>query len=313
MNASQTNEALRGAFSQTLLALAKENKDIVALTSDATGSMMLGDFAAQLPGQFVEVGIAEQNSVGVAAGMALDGKRPFVCGPAPFLSARALEQVKVDVAYNAANVKLIGVSGGVSYGSLGYSHHALHDLAVMRALVGLCVLLPCDAAQMRVLTRLLAQTDKPAYCRLGRRALPFVYAENAPLQIGRANTLKAGDDAALLAAGEMLYPALQAAELLEKEGIHARVLDMFSIKPIDEEAIEKAARETGHIVTVEEHSIYGGLGGAVAELVATKYPAKMKIMGLPDESIITGESAQVLPYYQLDGPGIAQAAKTLLK
>lgn len=291
----------RTAFTETLLELGRRDKSIYALASDSRGSVTLGEFAEQLPGQFVEAGIAEQNEVGMAAGLASMGKKPFVCAPASFLSARSLEQVKVDVAYSRQNVKLVGVSGGVSYGALGYTHHSTHDLAVMRAISGLEVYLPCDPAQTKAMISALSQRPYPAYIRMGRGGVPDVYTDGAPFEAGKANRLREGTDLTIIAAGEMVYHALEAAKHLEQNGLYARVLDMHTIKPIDRDAVAAAARETGRIVTMEEHSVFGGLGGAVAEAVCQACPVPMRILGLPDEDIIAGKPAEVFAHYGLEG------------
>ena len=303
----------RKAFTDTLLELAQKDRDIIALTSDARGSVTLEQFAKELPDQFVEVGIAEQNLVGIGAGLAVCGKKPFVCGPACFLSARSLEQVKVDVAYSNTNVKIIAVSGGVSYGPLGSTHHALHDLAVMRAIPNLTIVFPCDVHQTRKLTETLTQFPGPVYVRMGRGAVADVYPENdVPLTVGRANILLDGKDIAIIATGEMVRPALDAGLILKKQGIKARIIDMHTIKPLDQEAVLQAACDTGNLITVEEHSIYGGLGAAVAEIVTQNYPVRMRILGIPDEPAITGDPAQVFKYYQLTAEDIAAAALAML-
>lgn len=303
--------ACRKAFSETLLELGRENKDLYAVTSDARGSVTITGFAKELPDQLIECGIAEQNEMGVAAGMALAGKTVFVCAPAPFLSARSYEQLKLDVAYNRANVKVCGVSGGVSYGTLGTSHHALQDIASTRSLDGLTVLIPSDGVQTRALTRWMEQTEGPVYMRMGRAPVPTLYEEDQQFEVGKAIELTAGDDMAILACGEMVAPAVEAATLLKEKGIHARVLDLFSIKPLDTEAVIKAAQETGCLLTVEEHSIYGGMGGMVAEVVSQSAPALMKIMGLPDEHTYPGESPDVFRHYGLTPEGIAREAEKL--
>ncbi len=306
--------ACRKIFTKTLLSLALENRNILAVTSDARGSVTLNEFANTLPEQFVETGIAEQNEVGMAAGLAACGKIPFVCAPAPFLSSRSLEQVKVDVAYSNTNVKLIGVSGGISYGALGLSHFAIHDIAVMRAIHGLTVLLPCDARQTEWLTKEIAQTIGPVYMRMGREPVPDVYTEEtAHFEIGKANCLREGKDLTIIATGEMVYKAICAADQLREKNISARVLDMHTIKPLDVLAIVQAARDTGHILTVEEHMIYGGLGAAVSETVSEHYPVPVKILGIPDEHVVPGEQEDVLKHYGLDADGIALAAQLLLK
>jgi len=303
----------RESFTSTLLELARKDPRIVALTSDARGSVSLGDYATALPAQFVEVGIAEQNEVGIAAGLASCGKIAFVCAPACFLCARSLEQIKVDVAYSGMNVKIVGVSGGVSYGALGTSHHSLHDIAVFRAIHGISVFLPCDARQTRKMTEWLAANVGGAYMRMGRAAVPDVYeSDDAPFVPGKANTLKVGNDLAIIATGEMVRHALDAALGLEKQGIHARVLDMHTLKPFDEEAVIVAARETGLVVTVEEHSVNGGLGAAVAQVVVQNHPVPMRILGIPDEAVVAGNSAELFAYYGLDAPGITVAVMTAL-
>lgn len=304
-------EAVRMAFTKTLLALAKENPALFAVATDSRGSVTLSDFADELPGQFVECGIAEQNAIGISAGLANAGLRPFVCSPACFYSLRAAEQIKVDVAYSHMNVKIIGVSGGISYGALGASHHATQDVALMRAIPGLQIFLPSDGPQMRALTRYLAQSDEPAYVRMGRGAVPVIYEEGAPFVFGKANRMKTGTDAALIACGEMVYHALNAAEILAGAGIAVAVYDMHTLRPLDENAILEAA-ETGLVMTIEEHSVHGGLGAAVAEVLATRRPTRMRILGLPDEFLYPGTSAEVFDHYGLTGKGIAASVLEVL-
>jgi transketolase len=301
----------RKAITETLLELAIEDPLLYALASDSRGSVTLDDFAKQLPGQFVECGIAEQDAVGIAAGLACAGLKPFVCGPASFYATRAAEQVKVDVAYSHLNVKIIGVSGGVSYGALGGTHHSVQDIALMRAVPNMQVFLPADANQSVALTKALAASTEPAYVRVGRGAVPDVYGPDATFEIGKANKLRNGKDVAIIACGEMVYHAVEAAKLLAADGVEAQVIDMASIKPLDEAAILEAA-ETNAIVTVEEHSVKGGLGGAVAEVVCQKHPVKMRILGLPDEPLYNGESKYVFEHYGLTASGIAKAAKELI-
>ncbi len=304
-------KALRKAITETLLELARKDARVYALASDSRGSVTLDEFARELPGQFVECGIAEQDAVGLAAGLASAGLIPFVCGPASFYATRAAEQVKVDVAYSHMNVKVIGVSGGVSYGALGGTHHAVQDVALMRAVPNLQVFLPSDASQAAALTRALAASPEPAYVRVGRGPVPDVYGPEVPFEIGKAVKLRAGGDVALIACGEMVYHAAEAAKLLAAAGIEASVYDMASIKPLDEAAILEAA-ETGAIVTAEEHSVKGGLGGAVAEVVCQRHPVRMRILGLPDEPLYSGESKDVFAHYGLTAEGIAKAAKEVI-
>ncbi len=303
----------REAFTNELTRLGRENPDIVALTSDAKGSTSLNVFAEALPEQFIEVGIAEQNEVGMAAGLAVVGKRPYVCAPASFLSARSLEQVKVDVAYSRTNVKILAVSGGISYGALGFSHHSTHDIAVMRAFPGLRVVLPCDETQTVELLRLAEQTNDPYYFRVGKVAMPVVYEPGAKFEIGKAVTLRQGGDVTVVACGEMVWPALEAAAKLAETGVKARVLDLHTLEPFDHGAIVAAAKETGCIVTIEEHSVNGGLGAAVAATVVTTCPVPMRILALPHENLVAGASADVFRHYGLDAEGIVRAVRELQK
>jgi len=302
----------RQAITGTLLKAAQQNKDIFVVTSDARGSVTLTEYAKALPDQFVEVGIAEQNAVGIGAGLALTGKNVFVCGPACFYSARSLEQIKVDVAYTQTNVKIIGVSGGVSYGALGSTHHSLHDIAVMRTFPGINVYLPSDEHQSAWLTMHLAQTYEAAYVRVGRNAVPEIYKKDTTFFPGKAKILQEGTDIAIIASGETVYHALMAGKKLAEEGISAMVIDMFTIKPLDVTTILYAAKKTGLLLTVEEHSIFGGLGAAIAEVVCQNTPVKMKVLGIPDENAIHGKPLEIFEYYGLTRDGIHKEAKKLL-
>lgn len=297
----------RKSFTDTLLELATKDKEIVAVTSDASGSATLTDFGKALPEQFVEVGIAEQNAVGVSAGLASTGKKVFIFGPACFYVARSLEQVKVDMAYSQMPVKICGVSGGVAYSQLGATHHSLHDIAVLRTFPGMEVYLPCDVRQTRKLVEKLVNHPKPAYIRVGRNAVPDVYDDdNFDFELGKANMLMDGKDLTIIGTGETVYHCLEAAKTLKEQGINARVLDMHSLKPFDREAVVKAAKETGRIVTVEEHSTYGGLGGIVAEICAEECPVKVKRLGIPDENVIHASPLEVFHHYGFDAEGIVK-------
>ena len=312
--AGGTGKSCRHAFTETLLEEARKNPRIVAVTSDAKGSVTLGEFERNLPGQFFELGIAEQNTVGVSAGLARSGKKPFVCGPACFYSARAIEQVKNDVAYADNDVKIVGVSGGVSYGALGSTHHSLHDVAFMRAIPNLAVILPCDNAQTRAATRFLSEHRGPVYMRLGRSPVPDVYAEaTSSFAFGKANTLREGEDCTIVAAGEAVFHALQATAILEESGVRARLLDMPTVKPIDTQAVLAAARETGAIVTIEEHSVHGGLGSAIAEIVVQSCPVPVRIVAFPDEFMPAGSSAELFDHYGLTGPKLAATVREFLQ
>lgn len=303
----------REVMSQVLTEEGEKNKNIVVLTSDSRGSAKLNVFAEALPEQLVEVGIAEQNIVGIASGLAHSGKRPFVVSPAAFLSMRSIEQIKVDVAYSDTNVKLVGISGGVAYGQLGMSHHSLQDLAVTRAIPNLQVMMPADRFETEKMFKALVHTDVPAYIRIGRNPVEDVYEDtNYKFEIGKAITLKEGNDITFIAAGETVRVALDAAEALEKSEIHARVLNMHTIKPLDKEAVLKAAEETGCIITLEEHSIYGGLGGAVSEVVSQYHPVPVKILGIPDEPAITGNTRQVFNHYGLHVENISKLTKQMI-
>ena len=299
----------RRMFTNTLVELAKQDRDIVVVTTDARGSVTLDAFAKELPSQFVELGIAEQNAVGVAAGLVSAGKKAFVCGPACFYVARSLEQVKVDVAYSTNPVKILGVSGGVSYGALGFSHHSLHDIAVLRTFPGMHIVLPCDIYQTEKLVRELVDYPYPVYIRVGRNAVPNVYEnENVDFKIGKANLLLDGNDLTIIGTGETVYHCLQAGKKLQEQGIKARVIDMHTLKPFDKEIVEKAALETGRIITVEEHSVSGGLGGAVSEIVSQSCPVPVRILGIPDEYAVHGKPLEIFQYYGIDAEGIFKTA-----
>ena len=303
----------REAFTEALIKLAKQNKDILAVTSDARGSASLTKFFQCLPEQFVEVGIAEQNEVSIAAGLAAVGKRPYVCAPASFLSARSLEQIKIDVAYSHTNVKVFGVSGGISYGALGASHHSLHDIAAMRAIPDLKIILPSTPRQTAAMLYAIEKTDEPFYIRVGKAARTEVYNDTeVPFKIGKANVLHNGNDLTIIACGEMVYFADKAAKILERDNISARLLDMHTLKPLDEEAIIRAAEETGRIITVEEHSINGGLGAAVAQVTARYAPVPVYPIAFADEHIVTGSQDFVFEYYGMNAEGIARKAKEML-
>ncbi|HZH60887.1 MAG TPA: transketolase C-terminal domain-containing protein [Metabacillus sp.] len=304
--------ANRQAISEILLELGKKDRDLLVLTSDSRGSASMVQFGKELPEQIVEVGIAEQNIVGMASGLAHSGKKPFVASPACFLSMRSIEQIKVDVAYSQTNVKLIGISGGVSYGALGMSHHSLQDLAVTRAIPGLDVMMPADRHEAKMMIEALVESDRPAYVRIGRNPVEDSYvSDDYKFEIGKAVTMRDGSDLTIIASGETVRVALDSAEALEQEGINCRVINMHTIKPLDEEAIIRAARETGKIITIEEHSIHGGLGAAVAEVVIQHQPVPVKIIGIPDEPPITGNTAEVFKHYGISVDNVKNIALQL--
>ena len=304
----------RQAICDTLLNAAKTDKDIVVLCSDSRGSASLTKFADTYPEQFVEMGIAEQDLVSVAAGLASCGKKAFAASPACFLSTRSYEQAKIDCAYSNTNVTLIGISGGVSYGALGMSHHSAQDIAAMSAIPNMRVYLPSDRFQTAKLIEALLQDKKPAYLRVGRNPVEDIYTEeNCPFTMDKATVLAEGTDVAIIACGEMVRPALDAAELLKVQGISATVVDMYCVKPLDTEAVIKAASGAKAVLTVEEHAPFGGLGSMVAQVVGEHCPRKVKNLSLPDAPVITGTSKEVFDYYGLNAEGIAKSAVELLK
>ena len=303
----------RQAICETLLKHAKEDHDIIVLCSDSRGSASLAPFAQAYPQQFVETGIAEQNLVSISAGLAKCGKKAFAASPACFLSTRSYEQAKIDCAYSDTNVTLIGISGGVSYGALGMSHHSAQDIAAMAAIPNMRVYLPSDRFQTKRLIEELLKDQKPAYIRVGRNAVDDIYTEEScPFELNRANVLFQGTDIAIIACGEMVKPALEAAKLLKKSGISASVTDMYCVKPLDQEAVLHAAEHAGAIITVEEHSPYGGLGSMVSQIVAAHCPKKVINLALPDSPVVTGTSKEVFEYYGLTAEGIAKQARELI-
>ncbi|MGN0296163.1 MAG: transketolase family protein [Parafannyhessea sp.] len=301
--------ANRKVICDVLMEHAKTDKDIVVLCSDSRGSASLTPFFNEYPEQSVEVGIAEQDLVGISAGLAACGKKPFAASPASFLSTRSYEQCKIDCAYSDTNVKLIGISGGVSYGALGMSHHSAQDIAAMSAIPNMRVYLPSDRFQTRKLFEALLQDQKCAYIRVGRNAVEDVYTEEScPFQMDKATLVRDGEDVLLVACGEMVRPAVDAAEILEKSGVSASVLDMYCVKPLDREAIVRQASKAKAVVSIEEHSPFGGLGSMVAQVVGEECPKTCVTMALPDSPVITGTSKEVFDYYGLNGEGIAKRA-----
>lgn len=305
--------ANRQVICDVLVEAAKEDKEIVALCSDSRGSASMTKFADTYPEQFVEVGIAEQNLVSISAGLAKCGKKPYASSPASFLSTRSYEQCKVDVAYSNTNVKLIGISGGVSYGALGMSHHSAQDIAAMCAIPNMRVYIPSDRLQTEYLFKSLLKDEKPAYIRVGRNPVEDVYEEgNVPFEMDRATVLTEGADIAIIACGEMVKPVADAAKLLEEKGIHATVVDMYCIKPLDKAAIVKAASGAKAVLTVEEHAPFGGLGSMVSQVVGSECPRKVVNLALPDAPVITGTSKEVFDHYGLNAEGIAKKAMELV-
>ena len=305
--------ANRKVICDTLLEAAATDKDIVVLCSDSRGSASLTPFFDQYPQQSIEVGIAEQDLVSIAAGMASCGKKAWAASPASFVTTRSYEQCKVDVSYSNTNVKLIGISGGVSYGALGMSHHSAQDIAAMSAIPNMRVYLPSDRFQTAELVRALVADNKPAYIRVGRNPVEDVYAEGeCPFQMDRATWVRRGTDVTLVATGEMVRHAVDAADLLAEQGISATVLDMYCVKPLDAEAVIEAAGATRAVVTVEEHSVIGGLGSAVADVLCEQCPTPLKKIGVNDTFGESGPGAELLHKHGLDAANIVATTKEFL-
>jgi transketolase len=300
----------RKAFADTLIELAREDERIVAVCNDSVGSSNLVRFREEFPDRLINVGIAEQDLVGVGAGLANGGLIPFVSAAAPFLTGRALEQIKADVAYSDTPVILCGQSPGMAYGELGPTHHSIEDLSWTRAIDNLSVLVPADPAQTRAAVRWAAANPRPLYLRVPRFKVPEVTPEDALLEPGRAVTLGEGDDVTVIAVGAMVSRALDAAERLRADGLSVRVLNMPFVDPLDEDAVLEAARETRGIVTVEEAIVTGGLGAAVASLVAQHQPVPMRILGVGGFAP-TGSASFLFDHFGLNADGIAAAARSV--
>ena len=313
MNAAVKVETFdcRQAFAETLIELAQSDPRIVAVCNDSVGSSNLGQFQKLFPDRLINVGIAEQDMVGVAAGLANGGFVPFVCGAAPFLTGRALEQIKVDAAYNGFPIVLCGMSPGMAYGELGPTHHSIEDLSWLRAIDGLAIVVPADPAQTRAAVRWAAGSGLPAYLRIGRTKAPSVSADEAnAFTFGKANVVRQGSSLTIVATGILVSRALEAADVLAERGVDARVINVSTIKPLDEAAIIAAARETGAIVTAEEAMTEGGLGAAVAETVVRNAPVPMRILGVKGFAP-TGSATFLLDHFGLNRDGVVAAALEL--
>lgn len=315
MNAVTMTEKLhdcRDAFVAVLERLGAENSKVVAVCNDSVGSSKLGGFKSKWPERLVNVGIAEQNMVGVGAGLANGGLLPFVCGASCFLTGRSLEQVKADIAYSNANVKLVGISSGMAYGELGPTHHSIEDFAWMRVLPNLPVIAPCDSIETAAAVEWAARYDGPVFLRLSRVGVPDLLSPGHVFEPGKANLLRDGDAVTLIANGTLTHRAMKAAKILAARGIEARVLNMATVRPIDVESIVAAARDTGAILTAEEHSVYGGLGSAIAEVIVAEAPVPMKILGVPGIFAPTGSAEFLLDEFGMAPEAMANAAEELL-
>ncbi|ACT93349.1 transketolase family protein [Dyadobacter fermentans] len=312
-NIAVSQRANLEVFSGTLQQLAKTDRDIIVVTSDSRGSGKLVPFGQQFPEQIIEVGIAEQNLVGVAAGLASAGKKVFAVSPACFLTARALEQIKNDVAYSDNPVKLIGISAGVSYGALGSTHHSLHDFAVLRTINNLMVVAPADNFETEQAIVAAVETDMPVYIRFGKKTMPLLSEDEKTFEFGKGRIVRQGNDITIIGTGETVAPALLAAERLEREhDLSATVVSMHTIKPLDYDLLRKIAATGQPIITVEEHSIFGGLGEACASfLIQNNFCNRFKIIGIPDEYTVTGSQSEIFNHYGISEEGIAATALAL--
>jgi len=299
-------------FAATLEELAKANPNIVAVTSDSRGSAKLAPYGKARPKQILEVGIAEQNLVGITAGLAACGKKSFGVSPGCFLTARSLEQIKNDICYSDVPAVLIGISSGVSYGALGTTHHSLHDLAMLRAINNLTVLVPADNFETREAIRFAAQATKPVFVRIGKAAMFHLHQPETRFEVGKAITLRDGSDVAFIATGETVVHAVLAAGQLAERGLICRVLSMHTVKPLDTEAVLKAGRECRAIVTVEEHMVNGGLGEACAAVLLQGGVCKpFRIVGIPDEETVPGAQADIFRHYGISMEGLSETATNL--
>jgi transketolase len=301
----------RVAFADELITLARNDGRIVAVCNDSVGSSNLVAFGQEFPDRLINVGIAEQNMIGVAAGLATSGYVPFVCAASPFLTGRGLEQIKADVAYSRSPVVLCGMSPGMAYGELGPTHHSIEDLSWMRAIAGLGVVVPADPEQTRQAIRWAAAAATPVFLRIGRFKVPAITPPGAAFTFGRAMRLTEGDDVTVIAVGTMVSRALDAAAAAAREGVAVRVLDMSTVSPLDADAVRRAARETRGIVTAEEATISGGLGAAVAQVVVQECPRPMRLLGVDGQFAPTGSTAFLLDYFGLTSEHITAAALEL--
>src|SRR5947199_678690 len=301
----------RDTFENKLRELASEDQRIVAVVNDSVGSSKLNQFGQMYPVRLVNVGIADRNNIGMCSGLDKGGLIHFVCCASPFLTGRALEPIKEDLAYSNTNVKLCGMSSGMAYGELGPTHHSIEDMAWLRAIANMTVIVPADPVETAQTVEVAVSTEGPRFIRLSRLPVPIVHDPDYHFEIGKAALLRDGGDVTLIANGVLVAQALEAAELLAKEGVRARVLNMSTVRPLDNEAVRAAATETGGIVTAEEHTVFGGLGSAVAEVVVTTHPVPMRILGVPGVFAPTGSASWLLDYFGLTAQGIFDAALEL--
>ena len=308
-----TEKANLEIFAETLLSLAKKDKNIVVVTSDSRGSGKLTNFGKELPDQIIEVGIAEQNLVAICAGLSAVGKKVFGVSPSSFLTARALEQIKNDIAYSNHPVTLVGISSGVSYGQLGSTHHSIHDVAVLRAINNLNIVIPCDNFETQEVIKSAVNYSEPLFIRFGKKPMLKIHNENQLFKIGKGIKVKEGKDLVFIATGETVQRAYQAIEILEKDNFKCTLISMHTIKPFDEDLFLQSIKNTKGIITVEEHSESGGLGEKCASILAQKnIKANFKIIGFPDEYMVNGSQSDVLDFYNMSPKKLAEIAKNLI-
>tara|TARA_Y100001936_G_C16034659_1_gene647780 strand:- start:578 stop:1525 length:948 start_codon:yes stop_codon:yes gene_type:complete len=313
MSEITTGKANLEIFGETLLEEGKKNSDLIVVTSDSRGSGKIVPFGKELPDQIIEVGIAEQNLVGVCSGLAAGGKIVFGVSPASFLTARSLEQIKNDVAYSDQPVTLVGISAGISYGQLGSTHHSLHDYAVLRTINNLTIVSPADNFEASQVIKKAVSFNKPLYIRYGKKPMVNLHKKGSKFEIGKASIICEGNDITIIATGETVQRAFLASRILNEKGVKAEVISMHTIKPFDEEALLRSIKKTNCLVSVEEHSIYGGLGECCASLIAQSgYNLKFKILGIPDEYMMNGSQSDVLDHYNMSPDKIADISKSLL-
>jgi transketolase len=312
LNGDLQQEPIRKGFGRGLLEAGKRNMNVVAACADLTDSTQIGLFRAAFPDRFVEIGVAEQNLVTVGAGLAAMGKIPFVSSYAAFSPGRNWEQIRTTICLNDRPVKVVGSHAGVSVGPDGATHQMLEDIALMRVLPNMVVIVPCDSIEAEKATLAMATDTRPNYLRLAREASPVITSANTPFEIGKAYVFDAGSDVTIIACGTMVYQALVAAEKLYKQGIDAEVINVPTIKPLDTETILKSVRKTGCVVTAEEAQMNGGLGGAIAELLADECPAPMIRIGMKDHFGESGEPDELLTYFGLDAKHIGLAAHAVV-
>ena len=308
------NRPTKNGFGEGLAEAGRRNKNLIALGADITGSVGMDHFASRFPERFFSLGIAEQNCIGIAAGMALSGKIPVFATYGVFSALRTTDFIRISVCYNDLHVIIGGAHAGISVGPDGATHQALEDIAIMRVLPHMTVISPCDATQTRLaLLAAVEQVNGPVYLRFGRAPVPDFTDAKLAFEVGKAQILKDGNDISVIATGHLVWEALEAAKMLANKGIHARIINMHTIKPIDEDAIHRAARETGAIITAEEHQVTGGLGSAVAEVIVKKHPVPTQMIGMPDRFGESGQPEELMDKYGMRARNIVEAAEKLLK